>query len=114
MGVETIHLQSHHKSLKVCIEGGTMDYNVPVGRPPRVLKQPTFIAFKAGAAKVDLSSPRVPSNPWKDCDWDDLGAKNRGAAVAALRRVNGYGTDFTIVDATVEADVRASVAAGTK
>ena len=114
MAGETIHLQSHFKGLKVCVEGGAMNYSPGAGRAPIVSKQPTNIAFKGGMAKVERDSPRVPSNPWKDCDFGDLRAKTRADAVEALRRLNGYGTDFTIVDATIEADVRASAAAGSR
>lgn len=112
MASDTIHLQSRFKSLKVCIDGGKMDYSQAKGRTPRVEKQPTYIAFAAGQAKVEKESPRSPSAPWKDADWSDLGATSRSGAVAKIQALNGYGVDFAVVDSTVGNPVAGRAAAG--
>ena len=110
MASDTIHLQSRFKGLKVCVEGGKMDYAQAKARTPRIEKQPTYVAFANGQAKVEKESPRSPSAPWKDADWTDLGATSRSQAVAKIMSLNGYGVDFTVVDSTVEAGTRVPAA----
>lgn len=103
---QAIHLQSQHKGLKVCVDGGEMDYTQTKGRTPRVKRPPALIAFQGGAAVVPTSSsdPAVAS-------FVTLQAKSRAEAVEKIRAIRGYGVDFTIVDAVVDAGVRAPVAA---
>lgn len=115
MGLETIHLQSQHKGLKVYVTGGEMDFTQTKGRTPRVKEKQAAIVFAACLAVVERESTDTRDSAfWRSATWKDLKAKSRAEAVEAIRRLTGYGVDFTITDAVVEAGTREPAGAAAK
>lgn len=94
MDADTIRLQSQYKGLRVCVDKGEMDYEVSKGRTPRVKRQPSFISFKHGVAFVE----KAPSKDPAVASYETLGARDRKAALLAIKSLNGYAVDFTVVE----------------
>lgn len=93
MDLDLIHLQSRFKGLRVAASGGKMDYNVNKGRSPRVEQPPAFITFARGQATVARVSESADV-----ASYATFNAKTREEAIAKIKTLNGYSTDFTIVD----------------
>ena len=93
MDLDLIHLQSRFKGLRVAADGGKMDYAVNKGRSPRVERPPAFITFERGMAVVARVAEKA-----EIASYETFGAKTRAEAIAKIKKLNGYSTDFTIVD----------------
>lgn len=110
MAADTIHLQSQHKGIRVAVTGGEMADSPVFGRPPSVKVKPAVLQFERGFATVERDS-REGGAFWRHAGWKDLGAKTRGEAVEAIKRLAGHSIDFAITDPVVETGLREPVAA---
>lgn len=98
MGADTISLRSKAKNLRVCLEGGRMGPVTANGRAQPVAVQPTFIKFVRGQATIDRDTM---AEDGKSTVWELLKAKTRAEAIAALKRWNGHGTEFWVLEVEV-------------
>ncbi len=95
--------------LRLCVYKGEMDYNVGKGRVPRVSRQPVFIQFRNNNAFVGRDGTDAIGQ--KVDLWKILGANTRAEAKEAIKRIRGFGGDFTFADDEVEAKTGRPVAA---